>query len=275
MRILLLVIACLWLLTSCASQELAERTQPVASLFSQHGFIQRDISTQDFTLRVWQSPALEGEEMRVYIEGDGLSWVTRYQPALNPTPLNSIVPFLAVKDTLAGNVVYLARPCQYVSLAERDCRSVYWTHARFAPEVVTAMNAAVTRLKQEARAEHLMLIGYSGGGALAVLMAAQRQDVDAIVTVAGNLDHRAWTDLHGLSPLHDSMNPPDVWQKLQGVRQLHFVGELDQNVPPAIYWAYRTFFPVKADVQMEVIKGFDHKCCWVERWPQLVRDHFN
>lgn len=258
-------------LAGCAHQELAERVQPVASLFAQHAFVQHDSVTADFTLRSWQRISANSGDMHVYIEGDGLAWVTRSQPSLNPTPLHSIVPTLAVQDTQAAQVVYLARPCQYVSLAERACDQKYWTQARFAPEVVAAMSQALTRLKQQTPARRLVLIGYSGGGALAVLIAAQRQDVAAIVTIAGNLDHQAWTGLHGISPLLGSLNPPQVATALANIRQLHLVGGQDKNMPQQVYQSYRTAFPPQANIQLQVIPEFDHRCCWPQRWPGLLQ----
>jgi hypothetical protein len=45
---------------------------------------------------------------------------------------------------------------------------------------------------------------------VASLVAARRHDVVRLVTVAGNLDHLAWTTLHGVSPLTGSLNPADA-----------------------------------------------------------------
>lgn len=268
-------IACFCLLAGCAHQEVSDRVQAVASLFDRHGFVQRDIITDQFNLRVWQHSVAGAGTMHVYIEGDGFAWVNRYQPSMNPTPMSSIVPAMAVKDDIAAQVIYLARPCQYVSFAERACSSAYWTQARFAPEVVAAMNQAVSQLKHEANAQKIVLIGYSGGGALAVLMAAQRQDVATVVTIAGNLDHHAWAKLHRLSELQGSLNPPDFSQALQRVRQVHLVGDQDSNMPVSVYQSYRAAFPQEANVTMEVISSFDHQCCWAERWPLLLHRYLN
>jgi len=270
-------IACCFclLMNGCAQQELTDRSEPVASMFSKYGFVQRDIPTQDFTMRVWQRSAAKSPMMHVYIEGDGLSWVTRYQPSLNPTPLRSIVPTLAVKDHLADQVVYLARPCQYVDLTARPCSAVYWTHSRFAPEVINAMNQVLSRLKQETQVERFILIGYSGGGAVAALIAAQRQDVAALITIAGNLDPEAWTRRHELTDLHGSLNPRNYAPALTKVPQWHFVGAKDHNIPVNIYQSYREVFPLDADIHLEVIDGFDHKCCWTAQWPDLLKRQLN
>lgn len=268
-------IMCFCLLSGCVHQELSERGQIVTSLFDRNGFIQRKMSTDHFDLRVWQHSVSSAGTMHVYIEGDGFAWVNRYQPSMNPTPVSSIVPAMVVKDDIAAQVIYLARPCQYVSFAERACSSVYWMQERFAPEVVAAMNQAVSQLKHETKAQKVVLIGYSGGGALAVLMAAKRQDVATVVTIAGNLDHHAWTKLHGLSELHGSLNPPDFSKALQMVRQVHLIGGKDSNMPVSVYQAYRAAFPPQADITEQVIPNFDHQCCWMERWPSLLHRYLN
>lgn len=268
-------IMCLCLLAGCAHQELSERGQAVTSLFDRNGFVQREMITDHFNLRVWQHSASAGGAMHVYIEGDGFAWVNRYQPSMNPTPMSSIVPAMAVKDDIAAQVIYLARPCQYVSFAERACSSAYWTQARFAPEVVAAMNQAVSQLKHETNAQKIVLIGYSGGGALAILMAAQRQDVATVVTIAGNLDHHAWAKLHRLSELQGSLNPPDFSKALQMIRQIHLIGAQDSNMPVSVYQAYRAAFLPGADITLEEVPNFDHQCCWAERWPLLLHRYLN
>lgn len=253
----------------CAHQEISERSKKIESIFLTSGFDKLDIKTHSFTLRAWQSQPKQSNQMHVYIEGDGFSWVTRTQPSRNPTPIYSIVPELAVQDTEV-NSVYLARPCQYVSLELRSCDKAYWTNSRFSKEVVDSMNDAISQLKIAAKVKDLVLIGYSGGGALAVLIAAQRNDVISIVTIAGNLDHKAWTKHHHLSTLDRSLNPPDYWQSVILVPQIHFVGGVDKIVPVDIYKSYREKFPENANIHMEILSGFDHKCCWVKNWNQLL-----
>ena len=56
-----------------------------------------------------------GEDVTIYIEGDGFAWVSRRQPSTNPTPVNPLALRLAATDPSPA-VAYLARPCQYVPL---------------------------------------------------------------------------------------------------------------------------------------------------------------
>jgi pimeloyl-ACP methyl ester carboxylesterase len=170
-----------------------------------------------------------------------------------------------------GNVVYLARPCQFVDTDAPGCAQRYWTEARFAPEVVGATGQAIDVLKRHAGARRLMLVGYSGGGAVAALVAARRDDVERLVTVAGNLDHRTWAAFHHLSPLTESLNPADEVDALRRIPQLHFVGSRDTVIPPRQAVDFAALFPAGQRPMIRVEAGFDHRCCWAEQWKNLWR----
>lgn len=139
--------------------------------------------------------------------------------------------------------IYLARPCQYVDLDTQPyCTPQYWTNRRFAPEVIDAANAAIDILKNRYRAHKLTLAGYSGGGAVAALVAARRDDVTELITFAGNLDTQAWTTLHDISPLSGSLSPADYWNDLKNIPQTHYVGAQDDIMPPVIAQSYARRF---------------------------------
>src|SRR5690606_26368217 len=141
---------------------------------------------------------------------------------------------------------------------------------RFSPEVVSSVNIALDQLKAAAGKQHLTLIGFSGGGAIALLAAARRNDVNQLVTVAGNLDSLAWTRLHRISELKGSLNPADDWQALQDIPQVHLVGEDDAVAPLAIAQSYANHYPAGNRPNIRVIEGFSHHCCWEQQWPQLL-----
>src|SRR5690606_20500543 len=106
-------------------------------------------------------------------------------------------------------------PCQFLSSAELQACSIDdWTDARFAEKWVARTNAAIDDAKRATKVSHVVLAGYSGGGVMAALIAARRNDVGALLTVASPLDHAAWTRLHGVSPLSASLNPVSVKEKL-------------------------------------------------------------
>ena len=211
------------------------------------------------------------KELTIYIEGDGLAWLTRALPSDDPTPNNPLGLELALRHP-NNAVAYLARPCQNVDRADWEhCREEFWTRRRFSPEIVEASAQAIDTLKARSGADEIILVGYSGGGAIAALVAANRRDVVHVISVAGNMDTVAWTALHRVEPLTGSLNPADFWEKLQAIPQLHFVGGKDRVIPQAITEAYMSRFPSGAKPESRFIAGYDHVCCWVETWPELIR----
>lgn len=215
-----------------------------------------------------QPPA--GAVLTVYIEGDGLAWLTRSQPSDDPTPGKPLALTLALQHR-QGPAAYLSRPCQNVAEEDKkNCRQEYWSQRRFAPETIDASNAAIDALKARHQTTKLVLIGYSGGGAVAALVAARRSDVIRLITVAGNLDSDKWTRMQKIAPLSGSLNPADAAERLQDIPQLHWVGGKDRIISEEIVASYLQRFPPSQRPGLKVIADFDHVCCWARDWPKLM-----
>lgn len=231
------------------------------------------ITTDMFVLSAYiQTWAKPHEVLTIYIEGDGLAWLSRTTPSDDPTPLTALGLQLALQHQ-AGPAAYLGRPCQNLpEAARKNCRQRWWTDGRFAPEVISASSAAIDVLKARYGASRLILVGYSGGAAVAALVAAQRRDVARLITVAGNLDTSAWTRLQRVDPLHGSRNPADAAMRLTDLPQYHLAGSKDDVVPPEIVAAYLARFPAGRGGTLKVVPGFDHACCWAQAWPTLLRE---
>jgi len=276
-RLLILgVLGVLTLLAGCASISPASRWQYAEQLAQQAGWQKLRIPTEKFVLSAYlKQPQAQADTLTIYIEGDGLAWLTPSQASSDPTPRNPVGLQLALRHPqhlqAQGNAAaYLARPCQYVAAEDaRNCRQAYWTDRRFSAEVIEASDQAISVLKQRIGAGKLVLVGYSGGGAVAALVAARRNDVLQLITVAGNLDHRAWTAQHQVPPLEGSLNPADAWRALVNLPQRHFVGARDEVVSRAVVEAYAVRFPVQQRPKIIVMPDFDHVCCWVERWSEI------
>jgi len=258
-------------LVACASVPTPiARTQAAIELAHARDWGVRRIGTGQFDLlAIYSDPVKSSARLTIYIEGDGFAWQTGQTPSQDPTPINP----LALKLALAhpnGNAAYLARPCQYVGGTQAKCNQRYWTFARFAPEIVESMNKGVSQLKASFRAQSLTLVGYSGGAAIAALIAARRDDVAELITVAGNLDHTAWTHYHNLLPLAGSSNAADVSAKLIGIKQRHFLGGQDTIIPPVLAKLWPPELRGVQDANLRIIDGFDHACCWEENWAVLV-----
>ncbi len=232
------------------------------------------IEVSPFTLAAYASPVLSADSdvLTVYIEGDGLAWLNPSTPSSDPTPLDPIALRLAVQHPVAP-VAWLARPCQYFECDGRPPHAVqWWTSHRFAEQVVVASNSAIDRLLHRAHARSVVLIGYSGGAAIAALVAARRTDVARLITVAGNLDHRAWTDWHSLTPLSGSLNPADIAPLLTHVPQVHWVGGRDRIVGRQLADSYLERIVPADRPPVRIALQADHRCCWVNLWPELLRE---
>ena len=247
----------------------AERWQRADALAAEHGWIGLILESPSLPLMAYvPTRVTPSEHVTIYIEGDGLAWLSAAQASFDPTPVNPLALRLALAQP-EGNAVYLARPCQYLNARSTGCSVALWTNARFSAEVIAATNAAIDQLKQRVGAKRLTLVGYSGGGAVAALIAAKRQDIEQLVSVAGNLDHAQWTRYHRISPLTGSLNPADHIDALSRVHQWHLVGADDKVIPPDLAMAFADKFPPERRPQVHVEPGFDHHCCWVAQWPTL------
>lgn len=231
------------------------------------------IGTDSFHIQAWHRlQADRGVPLHVYIEGDGHAWRRRYQRSSDPTPREPLGLELAAADRTA-NVIYLARPCQYTLARDAaQCGPRYWTGARYSEAVIASLDQALSVLKHAQGRDdaRIVLIGYSGGGTVAALLAARRDDVRALITIAANLDHQAWTRGHGDTPLSASLNAADIAGKIRALPQIHFAGGQDKTVPLAVIRSYLRRMGDTGETSLRIIPGFDHHCCWLRAWPRLL-----
>lgn len=209
------------------------------------------------------------QDIHVYIEGDGNSWKTRYQVSDNPTPKNPLSLKLAMQDT-HKNVIYLARTCQY-HFDKEKCKSRYWSDARYSEEVIQSTNEILNQIKARLPHAHFLLIGFSGGGNIAALLSARRNDVSGLITIAGNLDHDALNEYHHVTPMRDSLNAIHYAKELKNIPQRHYVGSKDKIVPAWLATKYKQKLDSSC-VAIEVIKGNTHHQGWEEQWSQFLKE---
>lgn len=200
----------------------------------------------------------------VFLDGDGSPGKRGGgEPSIDPTPRDPLALALLMRTPVPA--VYLARPCYNGMIDRANCNDSLWTSARFSPAIVASMAAATRHLAESRGNPSIVLVGYSGGGALAMLMAPHLQRLKGVVTIAANLDTDAWTRARGHAPLTDSLNPADLDGPAASV--IHLIGERDTIVPPAILGDY---FERRPREQVWRFAAFDHRCCWVEQWPTLL-----
>ena len=205
-----------------------------------------------------------GRVLHVYLDGDGTPW-ERGRPAADPTPREPLVLRLMALDPAPS--VYLGRPCYHGLAAAPRCAPALWTDARYSEVVVVSMAAAARRLLSVTGQAGIVWLGYSGGGALAMLLAARLPETAGVVTVAANLDVDGWAEMHGHSRLAGSLSPALRPPLPLRIYQRHYAGGRDQVVPPRIV-AGGGILPGT----LRVIPDYDHVCCWMELWPRVLDD---
>lgn len=259
-------------LASCATVSPDQPIQHAQQLALQGGWQPRVLQTDSYALMSFGSrPSGLNEVLTVYIEGDGYAWVAGRYPSDDPTPRDPLALRLALAQP-DGRAAYLARPCQYLLKQSKSlCTASVWTRDRFSAGVMEAMNQGLDQLKRVYGAHQLILVGYSGGARIALELAARRQDIERIVTVAGNLDPQAWVQAFGMLPLSQAMDTAALVQATQGVTQLHLVGDQDVVIPKALTGQFVARFKDNPRPLIQVVQGNTHGCCWVEQWPEIWR----
>jgi dienelactone hydrolase len=203
--------------------------------------------------------------VHVYLEGDGTPWLDATRAAADPTPRDPLALRLMARDPAPS--VYLGRPCYHGYAQAAECNPLFWTHARYGVVVVERMASALRRVLADLGQSRVVFIGYSGGGVLAMLLAARFEETAAVVTVASNLDIEAWAQLHGHSALAGSLNPARQPPLSSTVAQWHLTGARDEVVPPALVGAAVANQPAAA---VEMFEEYDHVCCWEQGWPDIL-----
>lgn len=234
------IISALLILCGCHTQTYFEwplTTQKVVKKANDNGFERHEYATRTFLLTTFEKwPAPNTADTlpaiyHIYIEGDGNSWRSRTVLSSNPTPKYPLALALAEKDPHAV-VIYIARPCQYTAHSDDPlCHPKFWSSHRYAPEVIVAFQDTLDQIKKNYPSVRFRLTGFSGGASVAALLAAERDDLEYLITVAGDLNHDALNHYHHTSPLTGSLNPITIAPKLKNLTQYHFSGADDPIVP--------------------------------------------
>ncbi len=180
----------------------------VASHALPASFEKRLIATSPFPVTASERVRTPGQVAAVYIEGDG-----------------NMALGLASQDVTA-NVFYLGSPC---AADDSGC--------------IESLSAALDDIKSRYRIFGFNLVGFSGGAASAALLAAARDDVLSLRTVAGKLD-----------------SVTGVAEKILHLPQKHFV---DPKDPTAAKFVEATHRP--DCVSLTPVAG-----SWTVKWPELL-----
>lgn len=201
------------LLTGCIAQQW---TQPF-------DFTETIIQTDDFDIFTYVRISDDTCPIHIYIEGDGNSFDAHGVPTSDPTPRGTFMRTLSTQDTYP-NVVYMARPCQYIMSAQ--CNKTDWTTGRFSNKIVSSIASAIRKI---AKNRPVVLIGYSGGAMVSGLVIQNNPDINVQkwITIAGVLNHADWTKYFDDAPLVYSENMTE----LPNIPQIHYIADKDTVVP--------------------------------------------
>jgi pimeloyl-ACP methyl ester carboxylesterase len=248
-------------LTGCAtpSQRFDQRA-------SKLGFSRHTVAGTEFQHAIYSSSVPRPASLlHVYLEGDASPRMAhRYSPA-DPTPHRPRMLELMALDPAPS--VLLGRPCQHG--LDPGCDPELWTVGRYGERVVASLAAALQRERERLGASGVVLVGYSGGGTLALLIAERVAETRALVTLAGNLDLVRWSEHHAYTPLSRSLDPATRPPLHRGIVQIHLLAGHDERVPPALTEASIARQP---GATTRTYSEFDHGCCWESVWPAILGD---
>jgi hypothetical protein len=251
------------LLTACATP--SERFAQAADDF---GFARYTVTSGQFNHFLSANSKLSASpnesELHVYLDGDGTPWERLRWIADDPTSRNPMILELMNEDEAAA--IFLGRPCYHGFSQTPECHYKYWTSHRYSEAVVSSMAAALKQWLQNHPFNRIVLIGYSGGGTLAMLITRYLAEVDTVVTIAANLKVGAWSRFHGYDPLKDSLDPESMSFNSR-IRQIHLAGLKDEIVPPHII---ESFSNKQQNAKYISLAEFDHYCCWSQNWKKIL-----
>lgn len=244
-------------------------TQPevrFAQRAENYGFEQQIIQGTTFNHIVFFKQSADNtNELHIYLDGDGSPWINHRWVSSNPTPRSTLMLELMLQDQVTS--LYLGRPCYHGLGTDLICPSKFWTSHRYSPAIVNSMIVAITNITEKYKPKRLILIGHSGGGTLATLIAESLAKIDGIITIAANLNLNAWVKFHGYSALSGSLDPADRKPLAKEIFQLHLAGARDRNIP---FNQISSFVSKQHSAQIQVFKDYDHHCCWEKIWPSIL-----
>lgn len=255
--LLLVLILSFAILPSCTPDTIPRETA-IRTAMPQF-MIPRMINAGGFSIQAFERIHDKNGPAVVYIEGDGT------------TPSNPIATRMAAQDS-AGNVIVLARPCQYRgSYQNGECPKKFLTTHRYSESVIQAYNDALNNIKATYDLAGFHLVGYDGGAAIATIVAAGRMDIASIRTVSGVLDTQL-LNADGTVPLLDgSLNPREYAKAVVTIPQRHFVGGKDSIVTDLRARSYLNEVMNAPCVQVTMIDNASHNENWVEQWGELLK----
>ncbi len=263
------VIFTAFFLISCASEQ--TRLNRALDIATEHDFA-AEIIAGNFPMQIFYRNQFSSHAV-IYLEGDGLV-INKYgEVALNPTPTDPVALKLASVDHRPWSKIVINRPFHYLKMdpsLRRDgfplkWESKYWTMARYAPEIIQAIFEVIKTCQLRFKFKTLEIVAYSGGAAVALLLAPHLDNLTRMVSFAGNLDHVSWTKYHDTQPLFESLDPLQNKAAIGKVPQIHFIGTSDANTTIDLAHGYSQKVN-SSKITIVPVPGFSHDSNWSKIW---------
>jgi pimeloyl-ACP methyl ester carboxylesterase len=227
-----------------------------------------EVTAGSFKLTILSRIVDVNQPINVYIDGDVPGLAPVAAPGTDAKPDEAATLRLAELDT-SYNVVFISRPCQF-GIDDPFCHIKPGESERYAEIFYRSVDRALDYVVSVVPHPHLNLIGYSGGGAMAAVLAARRHDVDSLRTIAGNLDPNGNGQTHAAEPRNDFIDPLELAPRLALLPQEHFVGGKDEFVTPKMAENFVQAMGPTYCARIIRIPGATHKTGWEEVWTTNV-----
>ena len=230
----------------------------------QEGYLHSEPFDHQIVRRPATAPVSNQSILYIYLHGDGQPFITPTQVAADPSPQRPYV--LSLMAAHNGDSVLLGRPCYFAARSQEICHPKWWTSHRYAEEVVNSLSDAANLL---ADGRPVVLIGFSGGGSLAMLIAPDVDNLVGVVTIAANLDVTRWAVHHGYTPLSGSLDPLQSLPRTAAIPQIHYFGGNDEVVPISLSDELHKHLPSGS---LRIVERHRHDCCWQRRWAVRLQE---
>jgi hypothetical protein len=208
------------------------------------------------------------EKVIIYIEGDGVSWIDRSTISSNPTPTDPLAFRLAKIDN-NDNIIYLARPCQYIEGSNCNNNEI-WTISQYSDAVLSSYKGIIDKYATQFNEIHL--VGYSGGAGIAMYLGSTNSEkIKSIRTIAGNINHNRLSQLIKISPLSKSISFYEIEDMTIGVPQVHYIGNADKVIPKELSLSFKNSNKTNKCIKIQDVDA-THNKRWDIFW---INEHSN
>ena len=247
----------------------SDRIRSTNAIATYLGMMKQEMKSKQFNIITYQKiNNSSNKKVNIYIEGDGLAWMSPTVISSNPTPIRPLPLILSQLDP-SNNIIYIGRPCQYHQTNRNikdKCNQKYWSSHRFSEEVINSITNTISKIKKQYDFQNINLIGFSGGATVALLVAARRSDIKSIRTISGNLDHEKVNKNHRVSQMPNSLNAIDIAEQINHIPQQHLIGGKDKIITKDIIKSYLNASKDYKCIEVINIPQASHEYGWHNSW---------